>query len=91
MSEKLHELKRPGVTIVIYKTHIEITDRSGCIGFITPKNTTIPIRNISAVDATPMTETLNIKTVDGKSYKYNLGGLGGAAKGVRDAIFSAMQ
>jgi hypothetical protein len=89
--EKLHELKRPAVNITVYKSHVELSDRSGCLGFLTPKNTTIPIRNISAVDITPMTETLVIKTLDGKSYKYSLGGLGGAAKGVRDAIFTAMQ
>ena len=89
--EMLHELKRPNVNIKVYKSHVEIVDKSGCIGVFAPRNITIPIKNVSAVDVTAMTETLVIKTVDGKSYKFRLGGLGGAAKGVRDAIFSAME
>jgi len=89
--EQLHQVKRPGISITVYKSHVEIVDRTGCGGFLTPKNTSLPIRTIAGVDVTTMTETLVIKTLDGKSYKFRLGGLGGAAKGVRDAIFAAMQ
>lgn len=89
--DKIHELKRPLLNITVYKSHVEILDRSGCLGILTPRNISIPIRTISSVDVTAMTEILVIKTMDGKSYRFKVGGLGGAAKSVRDAIFISMQ
>lgn len=89
--EIIHELKRPTFNIKVYKSHVEITDRSGCFGIFMPKNISIPVKTIAGIDVTPMTEKLTIKTIDGKSYKFSVGGMGGVAKGVRDAIFSAME
>ena len=88
--EAIHELKRPTISVTVYKSHVEIKDRAGCTGWLSPRNISIPIRNISTVDVTPMTETITIHTNDGKALKFRLGGLGGSAKKLRDAIFTAM-
>jgi hypothetical protein len=88
---EIHKVRRPMFSISVHDTHVEVMDRRGCFGLFVPKNTTIPIRNIASVDVSRMTEVLSIHTIDGKEHKFRMGGLGGAAKGVRDAIFQAMK
>jgi hypothetical protein len=82
----LHEVKRPGLNFQVYKTYLRIVDKRGLFGFLLPKTSSIPLRNIAEVEAKAGSEELIIKTNDGQTRKYRLGGLGKAATGLRDAI-----
>jgi hypothetical protein len=86
MAEPLHQLKRPGVTITVFPGYVEIKKGWWVFG----KTTTIPIRKIASVEANRGLERLTIVTDGKKKYQFNLGGLGGAAEGVRQAILQAM-
>ncbi len=79
-----------GFKISVFPTHVEITERRGFGGFLAPKSTTIPLRSIASIDVARMTSTIKIKTIDGKEYKYAVGGWNAASQ-LRDAILQAMK
>lgn len=80
----VHQVRRPGLRIRVYPNRVEIVKTRGC--FLLSKTERIPFRNIATATHAPGTETLVIQTNDGKTRKYRLGGFGGAARGVADAI-----
>lgn len=72
---------RFGLKIIVHDNRIEIHDGM----FPTLKKSVIPMSNIATVEITRLSKELVIKTNDGKSHKYAIGGFGKAQK-CRDAI-----
>lgn len=85
-----YTLQRPTFTIKVWDTHLEINQQIGCL-LPFRRGTAIPLRSIASIDAKRMTETLVIRTIDGKERKFKIGGFGGEATRVRDEILKAMK
>lgn len=87
-STPIHKLHRPGLRIYVYPNRVEITKTRGC--FLLSSTRRIPFSAISNVDYQTGSETLTIELLSGKKEMFRLGGFGGAAKGVADAIIENM-
>lgn len=70
----LFRYTRAGFTFEVYPNRVEVLDKSGLMGRVSPKRETIPVRTIAGVDVKGMTRKLTITTNDGTAHTYNLGG-----------------
>ena len=66
--------ERPGLKLTVLDNRIDVVE--GMIPF--RKKQTIPFRNIAAVEVSKFTKQLIIKTNDGKTHTFAIGGFGKA-------------
>lgn len=72
---------RAFLKLEVHDNRIEVTEGM----FPATKRQTIPFRNIASVEVSKFTKELVIKTNDGKTHKYAIGGFG-KAQAAREAI-----
>ena len=71
--------RRPFLKITVYPNRVEVVKGLRLLH----GTTTIPIRNIASVHASPFMQTLNIFTTDGRVYAY---GVNFGAEAIKRAI-----
>ena len=72
---------RLGLELTVHDNRVEVME--GMVPF--RKKETIPFRNIATVEVSKFTKELVIKTNDGKTHKFAIGGFG-KAQAAREAI-----
>ena len=79
-----------GFKIEAFERHLTVTDRRSLFGFLWPTVTMVPYMSIASVEASGLTGRLTVKTNDGKTREWHVGGLTGGAVRLRDAIVARM-